>query len=352
MPAWASRTPLVGSFVCREIARYERKFGHPPDFSRAFWTPPLPPRAVFDAEKEQITSRLELAPLVSITDHDTIEAGVALTALGLGEDTPISVEWSAPYRGTVFHLGIHNLPPTAAAEMMASFAAYTRDPREPLLQELLVWLNEHPGVLIVLNHPFWNRHVDCEQDLPALEALIEACRTLIHATEINGFRDRTENRRVVNIARAWDLPLVAGGDRHGKTPNSLLNMSSAATFAEFVDQIRRDGESDVVVMPEYLESVGVRVLASVAEILREDQEALPGRQFWTQRVFVTWDDGIVRPIAASWGDAGPWWVRLSVGTVCALGGLRGRKALTLDLTADEAQMGEAGQTAVLSMRRE
>ena len=340
MPAWAARTPLVGVFVKRAISRYTEFFGHPPDFSHAFWTPPLPPRAVFDSESEQITSRLQLSPLVSITDHDTIEAGVALSVLGLGEEIPISVEWSVPYRGTVFHLGIHNLPPESAAEMMSQFAAYTLAPTDVRLQELLVWLNEQPQVLVVLNHPFWNRHVDCDQDLPALASLIDGYRTLIHATEVNGFRDMAENRRVVNAALDWDMPVVAGGDRHGRSANPLLNVSAATTFAGFVHEVRADCMSEIVVMPEYRESLGARVLTSVAEILQHDAALAPDRQFWTQRLFITWDDGIVRPMSASWGDAGPWWVRLSVGTVCALGSMRGRWALGLAMTVDDGEMHE------------
>ena len=340
MPAWASRTPLVGVFVSHAIARYTRAFGHPPDFSLAFWTPPMSPRAVFESEKAQITSRLQLSPLVSITDHDTIEAGVALAGLGLGEETPLSVEWSVPYRGTVFHLGIHNLPPEFAAEMMTHLAAYTRAPTEVRLRELLVWLNEQPQTLIVLNHPFWNRHVDCDQDLPALAAIIDHYGTLIHATEVNGFRGMAENRRVVNAALDWDLPVVAGGDRHGRATNPLLNVSSATTFAGFVEEVRRGRVSDGVVMPEYRECLGARVLASVAEILQHDDALAPDRAFWTQRLFVTWDDGIVRPIAASWGETGPWWVRLSVRTVCTLGSPRGRLALRLALTAEDGEMTE------------
>src|ERR1044071_2233834 len=39
------------------------------DFSRAYWTPPLPPRQAFLLERKQL-EELELAAIVSLTDHD------------------------------------------------------------------------------------------------------------------------------------------------------------------------------------------------------------------------------------------------------------------------------------------
>ena len=47
------------------------------DFDRANWRPPLQPRMAYDLEARQI-QRLNLNSLVSITDHDTIEAPMLL----------------------------------------------------------------------------------------------------------------------------------------------------------------------------------------------------------------------------------------------------------------------------------
>src|SRR5579859_3965729 len=44
------------------------------DYARAYWTPPLTPRLAFDLERRQIESKLQRTALVSITDHDNIEA--------------------------------------------------------------------------------------------------------------------------------------------------------------------------------------------------------------------------------------------------------------------------------------
>src|SRR5437870_9871826 len=47
------------------------------DFARAYWTPPLSPASALRLEQEQIAS-LGLRPMVSLTDHDSIEAPMAL----------------------------------------------------------------------------------------------------------------------------------------------------------------------------------------------------------------------------------------------------------------------------------
>jgi hypothetical protein len=82
-------------------------------------------------EQEQIV-RLGLCPLVSVTDHDNIEAGVRLQIAADPHRVPISMEWTVFYEGSIFHLGIHNLPANSAASWMKSMAAYTAAPNEPL----------------------------------------------------------------------------------------------------------------------------------------------------------------------------------------------------------------------------
>ncbi len=82
----------------------------PVDLARAYWTPPLPPKAAFEVEHNQVESMLDLKGLVSLTDHDTIEAPSLLRMLVDTWDVPLSLEWSVPFAGTIFHLGIHNLP--------------------------------------------------------------------------------------------------------------------------------------------------------------------------------------------------------------------------------------------------
>ena len=57
------------------------------------------------------TSPLGLAPPVSLTDHDGIEAPITLRILDTFRDLPVSVEWTVPFKETFFHLGVHDLPP-------------------------------------------------------------------------------------------------------------------------------------------------------------------------------------------------------------------------------------------------
>src|SRR5262245_4088385 len=81
LPHYAYAVPLLRDVVHAHERRYERKRGGHVDYSRAFWTPPLAPREAFDLETRQIEERLDLCPLVSLTDHDTIDACTHLQAL-------------------------------------------------------------------------------------------------------------------------------------------------------------------------------------------------------------------------------------------------------------------------------
>ena len=122
--------------VAQAIRAYQRAGA---DFSRAYWTPPLTPASALALERQQIAG-LGLRPIVSLTDHDNIEAGLALQVTADRRRVPLSVEWTVPYEGSVFHLGIHNLP----RQWMAALAAYTAAPEETWLPELLSGLAVAP----------------------------------------------------------------------------------------------------------------------------------------------------------------------------------------------------------------
>ena len=70
----------------------------PIDWARSYWTPPLTPKLAFDLESRQI-EKLNLAALVSISDHDNIQAPLLLRSVPSARHIPISVEWTAPYAG-------------------------------------------------------------------------------------------------------------------------------------------------------------------------------------------------------------------------------------------------------------
>ncbi|MEI9971182.1 MAG: hypothetical protein WDO73_03500 [Ignavibacteriota bacterium] len=60
--------------------------------SRIFWRPPVSPFMAHELETRQICVDLGLKPLISITDHDNIDACTDLRALNI--EVPFSHEWT------------------------------------------------------------------------------------------------------------------------------------------------------------------------------------------------------------------------------------------------------------------
>jgi hypothetical protein len=251
-------------------------------FRGLWWTPPLAAGPALQLERAQIES-LGLLPLVSITDHDNIDAPLLLRAQPGSRDVPISVEWTVPWGPTFFHLGLHNLPPRRAADRMRILARYTARPDVQELPGILDWLAEDPSVLIVFNHPLWD-----EKGLPpgeherAAREFLRQHRPWIHALELNGLRPWSDNRRVLRWARESGLPAVAGGDRHGCEPNVLLNVTNACSFGEFVEEVRDHGLSRILCMPAYRQPRGQRITADVLSVLSRQ----PDGSRWIDRVLV------------------------------------------------------------------
>lgn len=298
--------------VSQLVRRYQRGPEPAVDFSRAYWTPPLTPAGALHLEQGQIRN-LGLQPMVSLTDHDNVEAGVALQ-ISSPAGVPISTEWTVPYRRTILHLGIHNLPRNAVRLWMSVMASYTASPDERLLPQILEGLAEIPDVLIVLNHPFWLEEGISESDhARALPLALQECGRWFHAFELNGTRRWPENRRVIDLAREWSRPLISGGDRHAAEPSACLNLTNAATFSDFVAEIR-SGLSAVLFMPQYREPMPVRVLEAVWDILRPYPE-YAGRERWVDRVFYRGKDGIARPLADIWRGRTPWVIPPAAGLV-------------------------------------
>jgi hypothetical protein len=273
------------------------------DVSRLWWTPPLSPRQAWMIEKAQIEEQLDLRPMVSLTDHDNIEAPLVLRILDECRDVPVSVEWTAPYSGTFFHLGVHNLAWRRAREIFGDLQEYTARPQPERFAELLNALNDDPGVLVILNHPLWDEKGIGRKSHDAIaERLVREHRGRIHALELNGFRFAKENRRVTALADAYDLPVISGGDRHGREPNSNINLTNAGTFNEFVEEVRVDGRSEILWMPQYRDSIAIRVLRTVCDVVRDDPQHGLGWNRWSDRVFYRCDDGAARAVSEIWGD--------------------------------------------------
>jgi hypothetical protein len=297
LPGYISRIPVASYVIEREIGRLHLYTGRIIDFRKIYWTPPLSPREAMNLEARQIEQSIGLPALVSLSDHDTIEAGLQVRMLQATSQAPISVEWSVPYEQTVFHLGIHNLPAARANAWMIALAEYTAHPTGQVLRNLLHELNAEPQVLLVLNHPYWDAEsTGADQHRDFLAIFLQKYGHLLHALEINGLRSRCENRQVLELSRLSDLPVISGGDRHGSEPNAVLNVTNAASFDEFVQEVRLEHRSQVVLMPQYFEPLQHRLLEGAWHAL-SDAPGEFGRHHWMSRVFVEAQDGSSRPLS-------------------------------------------------------
>jgi hypothetical protein len=232
--------------------------------------------------------------LVSLTDHDTIEAGLRLQMVERTANSPISVEWTVPFETSFFHLGVHNLPAASAPAIMDELREVTANPAPASVAAMLSNLNQYPDVLIVCNHPLWDeKGIGVAQHQLLLERFVECFGRTFHALELNGWRSWTENKFVIRVACAMGLPLISGGDRHAREPNANLNLTNASTFAEFVDEVRREKRSEVLFMPQYRESRTYRTLRTIGDILQYDDQHELGWAHWSDRIFYRRKNGLV-----------------------------------------------------------
>jgi hypothetical protein len=277
------------------------------DYAAGYWTPPLTPRLAFDLESRQIANKLHLQPLVSISDHDNIQAPMLLRTVASARHIPVSVEWTTPFGPEQsFHLGIHNLPSASGAEWMSEFEKFTAHPSDERLTEMLAALHDLPNVLIVFNHPLWDLYkIGQQKHLQCVDEFLARNGRFLHALELNGLRTWEENRMVKRLAARWNMLLISGGDRHGMEPNANVNLTHAATFNEFVDEIRRQRRSHVLFMPQYAEPWKHRILQSTLDAIRDYPDFPEGSRRWDDRVFHPDINGVDRPIRQLWPDGQP-----------------------------------------------
>lgn len=285
--------------------RCGRLSGIRPDYHRSYWTPPLTPRLAFDLERCQIEEKLELPALVSLTDHDNIQAPMLLRSIASARHIPVSVEWTVPFFETSFHIGIHNLPSSSATSWIDRFNGFTAVPvgrREPgKLKEMLAELHELPNVLLVLNHPLWDlyRIGKARHDV-LLKDFLAVNGQFVHALELNGLRNWKENREVSQLAMHWNQLVISGGDRHGVEPNANLNLTHATSFNEFVHEVRRERQSHVLFMPQYAEPWKHRILQSTLDAIRDYPEFPVGSRRWDERAYHPDADGVILPLSELW----------------------------------------------------
>jgi hypothetical protein len=318
---FGNQFPIMRPLLSRMEQRAERLHGLRIDYARSYWTPPMTPMLAFDLESRQV-ERLDLAPMVSLTDHDNIRAPMLLRTVPSARQIPVSVEWSAPYGGVqAFHLGVHNLPSAKAAEWMEKLAEFTAHPDDARLTEILVELNNEPNVLVVFNHPLWDLYlVGKEKHQFLVNEFLQKNGVYMHALELNGLRNWDENRGVRRLAEQWNMLLISGGDRHGVEPNANINLTNAASFTEFVHEIRRQKISNVLFMPQYAEPWKHRVLQSTIDAVRNYPEFPQGSRTWDERVYHPDANGVVRPLKELWpGGSAPRAMAIVIAMVQLMG---------------------------------
>ncbi len=297
IPRLAARVPFLRKLIQQLEARYEAFHGARLDYRRGWWTPPLGPAQALHLERAQIEGGLGLRALVSLTDHDNLDAPAELAQAA---EVPYSFEWTVPFGPTFFHLGVHNLPARRAQPVFRDLQEYTARPDPSRLRDLLAGLHEDPAVLVVWNHPFWDENeIGNARYRVCVEWFGEQCASFLHALEWNGLRPWRENRMTVALASRLSLPVISGGDRHGREPNAALNLTSAATFSEFVGEVR-EGRSEVLLMPQHREPLTLRLIQNTRDVLAEDPAHARGWRKWSDRVFYRLENGAEQPLSAVW----------------------------------------------------
>jgi hypothetical protein len=297
--------PVIRPLLSRLEQRSERFHGIRLNYAASYWTPPMTPKLAFDLEIRQIET-LDLAPMVSITDHDNINAPMLLRTVPSARRIPVSVEWSAPYGEQSFHLGVHNLPSARAAEWMKTLSDFTANPSDARLTEILKALDEEPNVLVVFNHPLWDLYLIGQEKHEFLVGeFLQKNGNYLHALELNGLRNWDENRAVRRLAETWNMLLISGGDRHGVEPNANINLTNATSFSEFVQEIRRQKKSDMLFMPQYAEPWKHRILQSTVDAIRHYPEFPQGSRTWDERVYHPDSNGVIRPLSELWPNGAP-----------------------------------------------
>ena len=191
VPHYAEKFPIIATFWRKERDKYQAKEGKSVDFTNAFWSPPLTANAVYEIERQQINDA-GLEAIVSLTDHDSIDANIEVNEQNASARAPISLEWTVPFDYGFFHVGVHNLPKDRAVEITKTLLDFTfveENHTDEKLNDMFAMLNELPGVLVILNHPLWDIEiVGKERHKALLKEFVKRHGGWIHAFEINGFR--------------------------------------------------------------------------------------------------------------------------------------------------------------------
>ena len=297
---FGNQYPAMRPLLARLERRAEEFHGIRLNYAASYWTPPMTPKLAFELESRQI-EKLGLASMVSLSDHDNINAPMLLRTVPSARQIPVSVEWTAPYGAQSFHLGVHNLPSATAQQWMATLRAYTANPSDARFTEILRALHDEPNVLVVFNHPMWDLYlIGKEKHQFLVNEFLQKNGAYLDALELNGLRHWDENRTVRRLAEKWNMVLISGGDRHGVEPNANINLTNATSFTEFVHEVRRERMSNVLFMPQYAEPWKHRLLQSTIDAIRNYPEFPQGSRNWDERAYHPDANGVVRPLGELW----------------------------------------------------
>jgi len=289
----------------RSERRYEAAHGAALDLRRGWWTPPMAPADAYRLESGQIEG-LGLRPIVSLSDHDDIEAPMSLQAMNASLAVPVSVEWTVPFRETFFHIGVHNLPSGQARGIMRRLAEFTARPEESLIASLLHEIHGFRDTLVVFNHPLWDeKGVGHQTHCSLAGEFLSLYSPYVHALEINGLRPWRENAAVTQFAAERGKPIVSGGDRHTLEANVTLNFTNAMTFAGFADEVRNGQLSNVWISSAYRQCHSARIFHNMLDVFRTYPDHGLGWSQWTDRVFFEGNEGAVKSLAQTWGERPP-----------------------------------------------
>jgi predicted metal-dependent phosphoesterase TrpH len=217
-----------------------------PNYAEITFNPPYTPDDVYQMESAAAAAWGFNGVHLTITDHDEFAGSLALLRgrTDLKGQVAIGEELSLWFQGHLFHLGVSGLPENGIDELHTRIQAAARGARHDELFETLA----ASGCLVILNHPLvaW---APGSKAIPITD-LLTRYGWAIHALEVNGMRRREENDAVLDLARQWRKPVVGGGDSHLLVASSILSLSQAATFKDFIAEVK-DGHAVPFVTPNY-----------------------------------------------------------------------------------------------------
>ena len=155
-------------------------------------------------------------------------------------------------------------------------------------------------------------------------------RPRIFRIRIHGHTTRVWSHPVPHLSAGCNQLLISGGDRHGCEPNAALNLTKAASFTEFVHQVRKERISHILFMPQYTESRTLRMLQTLLDAIREYPDYSSGCRQWDERVFHPDHAGVIRPLPVLW-EKPPFYILHFFSVVRLLEKAAVRRALQLTL---------------------